>query len=61
MLSVAEAEAHCKILQRPFPHLFTVFRPRCQGCRHLLAVSEWSEGVRVWRCNWCNASWRECY
>ncbi len=61
MLSLPEAEAHIHILRRPDAYLFYAFRPRCQGCRHLLAVSQWSEGVRVWRCNWCNISWRECY
>lgn len=60
MLSVPEAEAHCRILQRPDYRLFETFRPRCQGCRRVLAVSPWVDGVRLWRCNWCNVSWREC-
>lgn len=76
MMTTTEADAHLTIIEtirdvrdnvieestamgrmwRPLER----FRPRCPGCRHVLAVSDWIDQVRAFRCNWCAVGWREC-
>lgn len=60
MMSELEAQSHLNIAHRIWTEQdFHAFRKRCPGCRHVLNVGPWINGMRVIRCNWCAWQYRE--